>query len=87
MDTIDKINKLINSIDTKGQVTIKIIEDKHNWAPGCVLIRLELIDNSLCCDLGINIEKFDAYYNINKEALNKKVRLLTEECYRNNDCL
>ncbi len=84
MTIIDKINKLINSIDTKGQVIIKIIEDD---SLGYTTIRLCLLDNTLCCDVAINPDKFDENYQFAKDLLNKKIRLLTEECYRNSDCL
>lgn len=57
MSIIEKINKLINSIDTKGKVTIQVLKEESDYWPGCAHIRLSLIDNSLCCDLGINKDR------------------------------
>ncbi len=81
MKTIEEVQIICRSIDTKGKVNIICVElDKS------INIKLCLIDNSLCQDFRPLKENLHKITDL-KAVLDKSVRTLTEWCYRNGDCL
>lgn len=78
MTPLEKIQSIVNSVDTKGKVALSIDDSGGPYGEDHVYLKICLIDNSRCCDMGFVKSRFSEMINI-KEAIESRIKMVIEE--------